>query len=120
VYEWQAKLAIVREAMVPGVSLARVALRNGINANLLRKWVVKHGEAASTTASTPKPPLLPVVVVPGVTPTVAKRPVPARQHDSTARERTPIEIDLPRGVLRFYGSIDRAVLREVIEALSLR
>jgi len=48
VYERSAKLAIVREAMTPGVSLAKVALRHGLNANLLRKWVVKHGGGAGT------------------------------------------------------------------------
>ncbi len=109
VYEHQAKLAVVREAMAPGVSLAKVALRHGINANLLRKWVVKHGATATRVATTPA--LLPVVVAPS---TKASTPKP------TARERTPIEIELPRGVVRFYGAIDRAVLRELIEALSLR
>lgn len=42
VYEREAKLAIVREATQQGVSLAGVALSHGLNANLLRKWVVKH------------------------------------------------------------------------------
>jgi transposase len=112
VYEQQAKLAVVREAMAPGVSLAKVALRHGINANLLRKWVVKHGATATRVATTPA--LLPVVVAPS---TKASTPKPAKP---TARERTPIEIELPRGVVRFYGAIERSVLRELIEALSLR
>lgn len=109
VYEQQAKLAVVREAMAPGVSLAKVALRHGLKANLLRKWVVKHGATATRVARTPS--LLPVVVAPSAK---ASRP------RATPRERTPIEIELPRGVVRFYGAIDRAVLRELIEALSLR
>lgn len=109
VYEQQAKLAVVREAMAPGVSLAKVAMRHGLNANLLRKWVVKHGATATRVARTPA--LLPVVVAPS-----AKASTPR----TTARERTPIEIELPRGVVRFYGAIDRSVLRELIEALSLR
>lgn len=112
VYERQAKLAIVREAMTPGVSLAKVALRNGLNANLLRKWVVKHGATAACIE--PKASLLPVVVAPSAK-TARGKPAQA-----TARERTPIEIELPRGVVRFYGGIDRAVLHELIEALSLR
>ena len=101
---------IVREAMTPGVSLAKVALRHGLNANLLRKWVVKHGAMATRVATTPS--LLPVVVAPS-----AKA---SRSARTTSHERTPIEIELPRGVVRFYGAIDRAVLRELIEALSLR
>lgn len=119
VYEWPAKLAIVREAMAPGVSRSKVALRHGINANLLRKWIVKHGQLASASAgAAATPALLPVVLTPSPTPASARRATPARE--AAVRERTPIEIELARGVLRFYGSIDRAVLREVIEALSLR
>jgi len=110
VYEQQAKLAVVREAMTPGVSLAKVALRHGINANLLRKWVVKHGATATCVATTPA--LLPVVVAPS-----AKA---SRSARTASHERTPIEIELPRGVVRFYGTIERSVLRELIEALSLR
>jgi transposase-like protein len=115
VYERQAKLAIIREAMTPGVSLAKVALRHGLNANLLRKWVVKHGGTANAMARPEvTSSLLPVMVSPSARAT-RREPVHA-----APRERTPIEIELPRGVVRFYGAIDRAVLRELIEALSLR
>ena len=113
VYERGAKLEIVREAMTPGVSLAKVALHHGLNANLLRKWVVKHGGDAGTAAQVQaSASLLPVVVAPS-----SKA---SRSARTTSHERTPIEVELPRGVVRFYGSIDRAVLRELIEALSLR
>jgi len=113
VYDRNAKLAIVREAMTPGVSLAKVALRHGLNANLLRKWVIKHGGLAGAAARVQATSsLLPVVVTPN-----AKASRPTR---TPLRERTPIEIELPRGVVRFYGSIERAVLRELVEALSLR
>jgi len=115
VYERQAKLAIVREAMTPGVSLAKVALRHGLNANLLRKWVVKHGGVANATARPEVTSSLLPVVVSSSAKAVRRRPARA-----APRERTPIEIELPRGVVRFYGAIDRAVLRELIEALSLR
>jgi transposase len=37
------KAAVVAECARPGVSIARVALSHGLNANLLRKWVV-NGE----------------------------------------------------------------------------
>ena len=115
VYEREAKLAIVREATMPGVSLAKVALRHGLNANLLRKWVVKHGGIANAAARVEATSsLLPVVVARS-----AKAATPKPAH-AAPRERTPIELELPRGVVRFYGAIDRAVLHELIEALSLR
>ena len=56
------KLAIVRECLVPGASLAGVAMAHQANANMVRKWVVKFqrggfGEAADTGMK-----LLPVAV----------------------------------------------------------
>ncbi|WP_240997571.1 IS66-like element accessory protein TnpA [Pseudomonas viridiflava] len=33
------KAQVVQECLEPGVSLASVALRHGINANLVRKWI---------------------------------------------------------------------------------
>jgi transposase len=37
------KEELVRACSEPGVSVAGVALANGVNANLLRKWMVAHG-----------------------------------------------------------------------------
>ena len=36
----QFKENVVRECLQPGVSIASVALRHGLNANMLRKWVI--------------------------------------------------------------------------------
>ena len=36
----QFKLEVVASCRQPGVSIAAVALANGLNANLLRRWVV--------------------------------------------------------------------------------
>ena len=35
------KETVIRECMVAGVSIASVALRHGLNANMLRKWVIE-------------------------------------------------------------------------------
>jgi transposase len=40
VYDKAAKRELVRRCLLPGVSLARTAMEHGVNANLLRKWVV--------------------------------------------------------------------------------
>ena len=115
VYEWEAKLAIVGEAMMPGVSLAKVALRNGLNANLLRKWVVKHRAQAVATSGARTATLLPVVVT-----TSSEVVVTPKRSQAAPRARTSIEVECARGVARFDDGIDRAVLRDLIEALSLR
>ena len=41
-YEQESKRSLARACLQPGVSLAGMALKHGVNANLLRKWVVKH------------------------------------------------------------------------------
>jgi len=38
------KAQVIAACLHPGVSVASVALANGLNANMLRKWVKAHGE----------------------------------------------------------------------------
>ncbi len=42
VYDPQVKAQIVQECRKPGVSVARVAMQCGVNANLLRRWIGEH------------------------------------------------------------------------------
>jgi transposase len=44
------KATVIEECMRPGISMAAVALAHGLNANMLRKWVIDAGHAA------PRPP----------------------------------------------------------------
>jgi transposase len=41
-YDEKGKRALVEAALQPGVSVSRMALEHGINANLLRKWITKY------------------------------------------------------------------------------
>lgn len=41
-YDRQAKQELIAAGLRPGVSVARLALEHGINANLLRTWIRKH------------------------------------------------------------------------------
>jgi transposase len=56
-YDAQSKEALARACLQPGVSLAGMALKHGVNANLLRKWVVqqKSSDAAALTMSAADP-----------------------------------------------------------------
>lgn len=56
------KLAIIRECLQPGASLAGVALAHGANANMVRKWVVKYQRGGYGPLLDAAPRLLPVVV----------------------------------------------------------
>src|SRR4051794_28618581 len=50
-FDSQAKRELVQACLRPGVSVARMALEHGLNANLLRKWIRQHqrerGDAAA-------------------------------------------------------------------------
>jgi transposase len=41
-YDPDGKRALIEACLRPGVSVARLALENGVNANLLRKWVTRY------------------------------------------------------------------------------
>ena len=112
VFELQAKLAIVREAMAPEVSLAKVALRHGLNANLLRKWVVKLGGIASA-ATNPAiaPSLLPVVIKP------SGRPKAVAQRRASVRESASIEIGVGEARIRIGATASAQQIEAIIRAL---
>ena len=44
------KSSVVAQCSVPGVSIAAVALQNGLNANLLRRWVNESGVGKEPTS----------------------------------------------------------------------
>jgi len=67
------KQAVVAACIEPGASLAGIARANGVNANLVRKWMDQRGVARPTrravsdvvgASNTPAPAFLPVGVVP--------------------------------------------------------
>jgi transposase len=104
------KLRIVRETLVPGVSVAEVARRHGVNANLLFSWRRQHeqGVLAERTRPPRAPKMLPVQVA---------TPNPAA---ATAVAST-IEIELPCGArLRVIGEVAAERLEVVLSALARR
>jgi transposase len=103
------KVAIARECLEPGVSLAGVALAHRVNANLVHKWVVKYRQGEYGQPPEPGTAMLPVVLKRLST---LRPPVPA------AGAKLPIEIEFARGVVRFSDAIDRAMLQLLIEALA--
>ena len=49
-YDSQSKRRLAQACLQPGVSLAGMALKHGVNANLLRKWVVNYQRASTSAA----------------------------------------------------------------------
>lgn len=67
-YSAQFKRDVVAACSAPGVSMAAVALANGLNANLLRRWVSEHEAALSGAALAEQREREPVASLPGFVP----------------------------------------------------
>lgn len=112
------KLAILREAAKPGASLAAVARKHGVNANLVFGWrrLQQSGALASQRHAKPVP-LLPVKIEsPTLLPTV--KAVAAAVKPSAVSERGLIEIEFPGCIhVRLHGAVDVQLLERVLKML---
>ena len=120
------KLAILEEAMAPGASVAAVARKHGVNANLVFGWrrLLKSGllernrePAVLVPVKVATPTVMPDRASREVAP-VAVEPVTRRR---TGRGQSHIEVLLPSGVMvRVHGRVDREELAAVVAALRTR
>jgi transposase len=85
------KLDVVRRCSEPGASVAAVAMAHGINANLVRRWIVRHQRASLTATPAFEAALLPV--------TIEAPASDARRSDDKAKPR-PVAILLSPAVSR--------------------
>jgi transposase len=126
------KQRLVDARLQPGASLSGLALKAGVNANQLRKWVqlreqsngpVKHGMVVTSSA------FVPVVAIddpaPASTPAPAPWPVPEPERSPLSPRAAPparLSAQLPNGVkLELECSAhDAALVSAVIVALGAR
>ncbi len=101
------KRKLVERALEPGASVAAIALKAGINANLLFNWRREHRD---TVASATPVALLSVNVGEAVTSTA--QAAPPRSPSGT------IEIDIGRARVRLRGVVDDDNARCVLQTLS--
>ncbi len=128
---------IVEEAVAPGTSVAAVARRHGLNANLVFKWIRRsregwrdrrHGPAkekpgVAASLDTMAPAFVPVKLIELAAPSavppsdfMAKR---ARQTRRGTR-RGAMEISLPNGAkVSLDADADAEALRRVLSALGI-
>jgi transposase len=128
---------IVEEAVAPGVSVAAVARRHGLNANLIFKWIRRSREGwrdrrrepAKEKAVVAAPPerggsaFVPVKLLELDAPSAPPRSdvvaKPARQTRRGAR-RGAMEISLPNGAkVSLDAEVDAEALRRVLSALGV-
>lgn len=119
------KRRIVEETLVRGASVAAIARKHDVNANLVFGWRRLYKQGVFEACREPAAKLLPVEVM---TPTIvaarsSKAEVSkARTRSVSTDPTTPsnhLEIEWPDGVrVRLHGSVEPAVLNAVLAALT--
>jgi transposase len=117
------KRRIVEETLVRGASVAAIARKHDVNANLVFGWRRLYKQGVLEACREPAAKLLPVEVT---TPTiVATRGAVAEVSKSRTRvvsvaaADSQVEIEWPSGVrVRVQGSVDPGMLKMVLAALT--
>ena len=100
------KAWLVEQAGKPATSVAGLALRHGVNANQLRRWMRLAQQHGNELASV----LLPVHIGPTAAPVAPPTTV-------SSAAAAPIEIEVAGAVVRVYEGVDARRLRMVLDAL---
>ncbi|MGE0674529.1 MAG: transposase [Methylibium sp.] len=95
------KTWLVEQAARPGVSVAGLAMKHGVNANQLRRWMKQHLRGTSQV-----PALLPV--------TVCESPAVEAATPSCV---PTLEIEVAGAIVRVSAAVDEQHLRRVLRAL---
>jgi transposase len=124
-YDLQSKRELARACLQPGVSLAGMALKHGVNANLLRKWVVSYQLASDAAAPAvaledPVDAFVPVVLVGSSGTRIEKHRGPAASAPgAVVTPPARLRAQLPNGVTLEFDCTGRDALlvSTVIETL---
>lgn len=134
IYSAAGKRALIHACLQPGISVAGSALVNGVNANLLRKWIrqfqskglaIGHQQRthrSSAPTMTNRHPLVPLLPIQLTDPEPRAETIPER----TAAKPAPlpgaqdhsIEIEIAGAKLILRGSVDARQLRLVLSCLA--
>ena len=119
------KRRIVEEATVPGASVAAVARKHGVNANLVFGWLRLHKSGLLEQCREPAA-LVPVKIeTPTLLPDRASRELAVPKVErAVARSRSSrghVEVSLPGGItVRVHGRVEREALVGILAALRAR
>ena len=111
------KEELIAQSLVPGAAVAGIAMKGGINANLLFKWRREHVRAMAVSAPTAAM-LLPVCVIGEAASPSSVQPA-VRVGPATDRSSPPsvIEVEIAGARLRLRGAVDETALSIVLRAL---
>ncbi|MBC5022586.1 transposase [Klebsiella pneumoniae] len=108
-YPPEFKQQLVAASCEPGVSISKLALENGINANLLFKWRQQWREGKLLLPSSESPQLLPVTLD-----ATAVQPEP---HAENPELSISCEVTFRHGTLRLDGAVSENLLTLLIQEL---
>ncbi|MCW3300427.1 IS66-like element accessory protein TnpA [Escherichia coli] len=112
-YPPEFKQQLVAASCEPGISISKLALENGINANLLFKWRQQWHEGKLLLPSSESPQLLPVTL-----------DAAAEQPESLAEDPKTLsiscEVTFRHGTLRFNGNVSEKLLTLLIRKRLVR
>jgi transposase len=116
-HEREFKEDLIAQSLVPGASVAAIAMKGGINANLLFKWRREHVRAKTEPAPAAAT-LLPVCVVTEAEPApISQPPTAGGAVVSRSARSGVIEIEIAGAQLRLRGAVDETMLGSVLRAL---
>ena len=119
---------LIEACLQPGVSVAGIALRAGVNANLLRRWICEHQkehrDTRATQVSGDAAAFVPVVESAGAEaqPQLPRLTAPHREAPRVAQRpaaSSRLTVEMPNGItLRLEcGSQDATLVSAMIETL---
>lgn len=109
-YPPEFKQQLVAASCEPGVSISKLALENGINANLLFKWRQQWREGKLLLPSTESPQLLPVTLD-------ATTVQPEQYAEDPGPLSISCEVTFRHGTLRLNGTVSEKLLTLLIQEL---
>jgi transposase-like protein len=125
IYSSAGKRALIHACLQPGVSVAGSALANGVNANLLRKWIQRYQGRPSSKEPAAKSnhrliPLLPIQLTEPAPISNAELSAPVKIEASrtTDTRGNPIEIEISGAKVTLRGHVDAKQLRLVLACLA--
>ncbi|MFK3844002.1 MULTISPECIES: IS66-like element accessory protein TnpA [Serratia] len=109
-YSPEFKQQLVAASCEPGISISKLALKNGINANLLFKWRQQWREGKLLLPSSESPQLLPVILD-----ATAVQPAPPAENPEVLS--ISCEVTFRHGTLRLNGTVSEQLLTLLIQEL---
>ena len=109
-YSPEFKQQLVAASCEPGISISKLALENGNNANLLFKWRQQWREGKLLLPSSESPQLLPVTLD-----AAAVQPEPPTESPEALS--ISCEITFRHGTLRLNGTVSETLLTLLIQEL---